>query len=257
MKKHAVALIALLFVTLLAFGQAFTYRDPTLGSRLRGPTPAPAIIITALSSNSATTAFLNVTSTTALSAHGNCLIICAAYSSGGTYPTNVQGLGLTWVKITETNYNANGNFMSIWRSMTNATTPVGIVSNMYAAATSGGAIRVLEITNVMLTGANGADAIVQVLKGTNATANPTITLASLGAGGTNAVLAFFGNVANGFGGTAEAGWVEAWDQGYNNPASGQYLEWQIAGADTTPTVTVAAQQWGAIAFEVASITNSP
>lgn len=215
---------------------------------------ANAITYRDLGSNATTTAALNYSNTAAATFSANTLCLVAVVSSLSptwSKPTNVIGCGLTWVEVTSTNYNSGADGVSLWRSMTNATTPSASPIAMFAASQTGGAIHAFEFGNVDTSGANGAGAIVQAAKNAAATANPSVTLAP--GSWCNAGLAVFGNVggaSSGFAGTAMANWTEVWDIGYNTPAVGAYEEYRLKNSDTTISVTASAQQWGGIAVEI-------
>lgn len=239
--------LALIFLSLSAGAQVIPFSD--------GPTyrvsAATAIAYRVIGSNATTSASQTYATTAANPINANSLVLCCVVSSLAAWakPTGVSGCGLTWVEVTSTNYNGSAHGISLWRSMTNAATPSATVTATFANSQTGGNIWVEEFSNVDTSGVNGAGAIVQAVMKTNAIANPSLTLAAFG-NAKNAGSAYFGNVANGFSGSPEAGWTEQCDQGYNVPATGEYAMRQLLVTDTTPTVMVGAQQWAGIAVEV-------
>jgi hypothetical protein len=212
------------------------------------------IIYTPLGSNATTTAALNFSNSANIIIHANTLALLYVGGSLASWvvPTNIDGsCGLTWVLVTKTNYNSAGMGMAVYRTMTNANSPSGRVRARYAASQTGHNMRVCEFTNVNISGTYGSGAIIQVAAGTNATANPSVTLGEVRPD-VNAVVAFFANVANGFTGTPKTDWTEDWDSGYNSPATGAYEEYILRGENNTPSVTANAQQWGGIAIGIKS-----
>jgi hypothetical protein len=121
-----------------------------------------------------------------------------------------------------------------------------------ADAATGCAIRPFKLTGTVdATADNGVSALRQVVTGGgNATANPTLTMSALETDALNAVLFMVGTDVNPPGGTAEASWTEWRDTGYTTPPTGEYFMYRLATTDNTPTVTAAAQDWGAVAVEV-------
>lgn len=241
---------AFLIATVFSSSAQTRLFDPAL--TLAGQQAAGIIAFRAIGSNSTTTAASAYATTAANTISPNTLALIFVVSSlaSATDPTSVTGCGLTWTKVTSTNYNAGGQRISLWRSMTNATTPSGTITANFSGNQTGCNIRVVELSDVDTSGSGGSGAIAQTVLATNATANPSITMAAF-TGTRNAGVAFFANVtANGFAGTPEAGWTEDWDAGYNNPATSGYCEFKLLNTDSTPSVTVGAQQWAGVAVEV-------
>lgn len=108
----------------------------------------------------------------------------------------------------------------------------------------------IEITGMVTTGTNGADAIVQSVSNSTTGADPSLTLAGI-SNPNNAVIAVFTNNANPFGGTPESGWTESYDGGNTIPAGG-YVMHRLKTTDNTPTVTAASSTWLGIAIEIKS-----
>jgi hypothetical protein len=111
---------------------------------------------------------------------------------------------------------------------------------------------VYEITNVLTTGTNGADAIVQVVTAPdNATIHPTITMASLGARAS--VITGWMNDINPPAGTAESGWSETEDDGFATPDRGGYSMVRQNTSDNTPSWAEGGglfSNWAGIAIEL-------
>lgn len=183
----------------------------------------------------------------------NKLVLVTVVSSLASWakPTGIIAPGMTFTEVTSTNFNSAGGGISVWRAMTNATSPSGRVRVTFAGTQTGCNIRIVQFGNVDSTGANGANAVRQAAMATNAIANPTITLATLNPTGKSAVWMSVANVdANGNAGAAETDWVEDFDDGYGTPSTGLYTMYRLTTTDNTPTVTQGAQQWAAIAVEV-------
>jgi hypothetical protein len=122
----------------------------------------------------------------------------------------------------------------------------------FGGGSTGFSFVIYEITGVPTTGTNGADAIVQAVTNTGtASANPSISMTAI-SDGRNAVMTFFTNSVNPFGGTPESGWTENYDVGYATPDNGTYIMRRLTTTDNTPTVTAAASDWSGIAIEIKS-----
>lgn len=181
---------------------------------------------------------------------GGIAIAIVQNSKAAAPDTNTwSGNGLTWTRLYTTNYSTDGERLTVYYSTpSNNVSAVTTGTADFAGQTQTGcSIYVCEFTNVA-----ASSIIVQTAKATNATANASVTLASLDASGRNAALCCFGNVAgNGANfGTPKAGWTEDQDSGYNTPASGLYVMHRLATTDNAPSVTSSAEQWAGIAIEI-------
>jgi len=192
----------------------------------------------------------------------NELILVASVSpltGNATDPTSVTGNNMTYVKIISTNYNGlvASNRLSVWRSMTNNNGASGNITVTYAASREGHSLYVLGLSNCITTGANGADAIIQSTVATNATANPSTTMAALNGNGRSAVFVFTGTVSGNGGNvtTPETGWTEDTDAGFNTPATGLSVIHQLSSTDNTVVVTSSAAQWAQICLEIGAVTR--
>ena len=216
-------------------------------------TPAsPTIIFTAGGSyNNTVGQRLYTNGASVIPAKTLALLAITGQVSGGAQVTNVTGNGCAWVRIDSTNFNAGAMSISLFRTMTNAATPSGGQVCEFAALQTGCNMYLGLFTNVVTTGTSGSGAIVQSVKGTNATANPSLTLSAL-ATKSGVAMAVSNVDQNGSAGTAdEAGFVEDFDNGFNITAQGLYYFHAVNTTDNTPTVTQIAQQWAAIAVEIA------
>jgi hypothetical protein len=177
------------------------------------------------------------------------LIAITGQVAGGATVTNVTGNGCAWVKVSDTNFNAGAMSFSLWRTMTNADTASAGQIVDFAAAQTGCNMYLGLFTNVVTSGTSGSGAVLQFIRGTNAIADPSITLAALKY--KSAVMMALSNVDNnGNAGTPETVYVEDFDNGFNTTAQGLYYMHNLNTTDTTPTVTQTAQQWGGIAVEI-------
>jgi hypothetical protein len=232
---------------------AFTFRDVGfMGSAGSTEAALPAISFRRLAYTNTTTAVTAIGSSN-VTIYANELVLCMVQNSKAYAPAvpTLAGCGLAWQAIYTTNFNdtATTNQMTVFRCMTNATTPTAAITASVAASTGGGMI-VCAFTNVDTSGTYGSESIVQSAGiGNQVGTACTITLAALG-GSTNSVVAFYIDGINGFNGTAEAGWTEDADFGYNTPASGTYLMHWIATSDNTPTTTISSDNWSGWAAEL-------
>jgi len=111
-----------------------------------------------------------------------------------------------------------------------------------------------RITNVLTSGSNGADAIVQVVTASdNATIHPSITMAALSARAS--VLTAWTNDLNPSSGAAESGWTITEDGGYATPTVGGLVMKRENTSDNTPSWAEGGglfSNWAGIAIELKS-----
>jgi len=97
---------------------------------------------------------------------------------------------------------------------------------------------------------SGADDVIQSTSQAATTgSNPSLTLSSL-ANSNSGVIAVFANNANTPTGSAEGGWTEDFDAGYNSPTSGCYVMSRLATTDNTPSYTASSSTWLGVALEI-------
>jgi hypothetical protein len=179
------------------------------------------------------------------------LAIVSSVASSSAAPTNVTGNGCTWVQIDKTNYATAGMTLSVWRTMTNATTATGVQTAAHAATQRGCNMFLSLYTNVDITGANGAGAVVQFKTATNETQTVTVTLAALASSKSATYLAIGNTDNNGSYATPESPGVEDFDNGYNTQASGLYVMHNINTTDNSVQADgAAALNHAAIAIEI-------
>lgn len=165
------------------------------------------------------------------------------------------GTSQTWTKVDGLTFNTIASptqRITVYRflatSTFSATTTISFGATQLAISS-----HLYEITGMDATGTNGSGAVVQaVTNSSDATANPTVAMAAISSG-SNAVIAYFANDINPFGGTVESGWTEGFDNGYASPDRGDYSMYRLTTTDNTPTVTAASSDWAGIAIEIKAI----
>ena len=246
--------ILILMLVHAAFGQAFTLRDPAfLGTATASSGPSSNITFSVLGAYTNTANQLSYTNTTAvINANSLALVFIVSSLASSAGPTNVVGNNCTWVQVTNKAFGGGaGQFnLSVYRTMTNATTATSTIKVDFAASRTGCIIYGLQATNVNIGGANGATAVSQVLSVTNSTANPTLTLSALASPRSAVVMALGNADSNGAAGTPESGYTEEMDNGYATPSTGLYIMRAAGLMDVDPLVTQGAQAYGAIALEL-------
>jgi hypothetical protein len=184
---------------------------------------------------------------------GRLYVVVVGVSNGGGTPATVSlsGTGETWTEIGSAGGALNTTVQAriqAFRFNCTSTLPSNTTSFSFSGSLDGDWFIVYEVTNVLTTGTNGADAIVQVVTSSNnSDTNPTITMTALS--GRASVLAAFMNNINPFGGTAESGWSEDEDDGFSTPDRGGYSMTRYNTTDNTPSVTVSSSNWAGIAIE--------
>lgn len=164
------------------------------------------------------------------------------------------GTSQTWTKVDGLTFNTVGTptqRITVYRFLA-ASTFSATTTISFGATQLGISSHIYEITGMDATGTNGSGAIVQAVSNSaDATANPNVTMAAISSG-SNAVVSYFANDINPFGGTVEAGWTQDFNTGYASPDRGDYSMYRIGGSDNTPTVTAASSDWAGIAIEIKS-----
>lgn len=205
------------------------------------------MVFTALATLNNTANTITYTTTSLASPTANTRLYAMVVNSKASAPNipTFSGYGLSWTQLSTTNFNTLASpteRLTVFTAV--ATSPTGTLpAASFSAAQTGCIIRVVQVTHSVYP-------IQIVTTASNTVANPTITMAALGTGGTNSVLTFWGNSQNVYGGTAKANWVEDYDGGYNSPATGGYLMYRISTIDNVPTNTVTSQSWAGVAIEI-------
>lgn len=220
----------------------------------------PVLIYSTLGSNTpgSTTAASSYATGASFTPTANALCLCGVVNSKASAPDTptVSGNGLTWVQIATVTFNSIASptvratlFRALGASPSNGAT----TADFGGVNQTGGHIFVCQFKNTDTSGTNGSGAIVQSTTNRgDASANPNITLSAL-AQSRNAVFAWFGNSLNGFAGTAETGWTEDYDGGYNTPATGGYATHHIGLNDASIAVTASSSSWGGVGAEIKSL----
>jgi hypothetical protein len=183
-------------------------------------------------------------------------VICSFNLAHDTVPTALTGNGLTWVLVETTWGYSNQYRESVYRAMgaapTNTTLAVTFNSVQECII-----IRIMELTNVDTSGANGSGAIVQTNKigsvgdGSLYSANPSLNLAALNPSGKNAIIGFATNNVNPFGGAAEALWTLNISTGAGVVHTlGLCIVDQLLSVDNSIAITAAISFWGMIGAEI-------
>ncbi len=193
------------------------------------------------------TDILSTSTNPAVFTAGHLYIVFSA-ATGATNAASCTGTTLTWTSIIATGNSTRR--MAIFYCMPASTTSSSeVITVGYGlAGTTGYAFGVWDVTGVPTT-SSGADAIVQSTSGGTTGADPSLTLSAL-QNGRSAVISFFFNDANPFGGSAESGWTEDFDNGYTIPTAGTYVMSRKTTTDNTPSVTASSSTWIGVAFEL-------
>lgn len=183
------------------------------------------------------------------------LYIFVGQSTGTTNNGVITSTSLTWTNIA--NVGNSTNRLQVFRCMPSTTvTGENVNLGTFGGGSTGYSFALYEISGVVTTGTNGADAIVQSgTAGPTTGTNPTINLSAITATN-NMVIGWFSNGANPFTGTQEGGWSEIFDGGYNTPATGMYETSRNPTTDNTVVVTAASSTWIGLAMELKANTNN-
>lgn len=183
------------------------------------------------------------------------LYLFIAQTTGTTNPGTISSTTLTWTSVASVGNSTNR--IQVFRCVPGSTA-IGetVTLGTFGGGSTGYSVAYYEITGVVTTGTNGADAIVQaVTQAATTGTDPTINLAAI-SGNRNAVIGWFSNDANPFGGAEESGWTEIFDSGYSTPTTGMYETARNPTNDNSVVVTAASSTWIGIAIELKAATNS-
>lgn len=178
------------------------------------------------------------------------LYIYVAQTTGTTNAGTISSTTLTWDNLGGIGNSTNR--IQVYRCMPSATVSGETVTlGTFGGGSTGYTVTIYEITGVVQTGTNGADAVAQINSaGPTTGADPAITLSALSGSG-SAVIGWFSNDANPFAGTQEAGgWSEIYDSGYSSPTTGFYETARNGTTDNTVVVTAASSTWIGVALEL-------
>jgi hypothetical protein len=195
----------------------------------------------------------------------NRLYLLAATCTDGSdetdTPTVTETNGLDFVQVGSTALfnivTAPGRTQGayVWRAMKASGLSSGDVTLDFGGDNhTGCAAQIVEFSGVVTTGADGADAVIQVVSATaDTTADPTLTLAGFGSG--NGAYAFVAANTQ-TNATVEAGWTALSHPDFATPATGLTGMWR-ASSDTSPTFTLASSNWGMFGVEIADSGAAP
>ncbi len=172
-------------------------------------------------------------------------------NAGGTPATaSISGTGQTWTELWTSGGAVNASSHKRIQAFIFApsSTNSNATSISYSGTADGTFVETYVATGCVVTGTNGADAIVQAAGGQSNSANPSSTLGALQSRA--AVLFAVINDANPFTGTPESGWTEGTDNGYASPTTGGYIMYRTNTTDNTPTVTAASSNWAGFVIEL-------
>ncbi len=174
-------------------------------------------------------------------------------NAGGTPATaSISGSSETWTELGSAGGALNstsGKRVQAFRFYATSTLTSNVTNISYTGSQDGTWVMLYVITNVVVTGSNGADAIVQVVTATdNATIQPTITMSGLL--NRASVLTGWINDVNPPTGTPESGWSETEDNGFAIPDTGGYIMTRENTADNTPSWSAGSlSNWAGMAIE--------
>jgi len=182
----------------------------------------------------------------------NKVYICVAMVDSCSSYGTITGGSNTWNVVSQQQTGTgNTRRLSVWRTTSVATETVTMtltVGNARGVWFDFYLVEGVPNTN------NGADAILQAVKDSGSSANPVITMGGL-LNNRSAVLSFFHNNANPFGGTPESSWTETEDNGctFGGVLGGMYSMHSIGINDNTPTVTASSSNWMGVALELRAL----
>lgn len=176
------------------------------------------------------------------------LYLFIAMTTGTTNNGSISSTSTTWTNVINTGNSTRR--IQVFRCIptVNASSEVVLIGTFGSSAT-GYAFDCWEITGIDATGTNGENAIIQAVAGGTTGADPSISMAAFASGRSSGIGLFFNSV-NPFAGTAESGWTEDVDGGYDDPVTGAYFMYRNLTSDNTPTVTAASSDWIGVGIEL-------
>jgi hypothetical protein len=170
-----------------------------------------------------------------------------------TVPTIATTTGLNFVQVGSSiafdSIASNLHRITLFRAMKPSGLSAGTYTVTLADAGTGCAALLAEVTGVVTTGTDGADAIRNnVTRVFDATSNPSVIF-----GGYsqifNGFFACFGSSLQ-TAPTPESGWTALSDPDYNTPPTGLYAQWRNSPTDTSSACTLASSAWAGIGVEL-------
>ena len=183
----------------------------------------------------------------------NALVLAMVASTKASAPDipTLSGNNLTWVLMAVTNNTGTAsNQVSVFRAQGNPTN--GTLTATFGGTQTGCIIHAWEIQGADTSGANGANAIVQVIATNGTAANPVFTYTASTAAATNMLVACMSDNQNSATGrTAPTNWVMFAQHNYATPNAGAGLMFQPnCTSSNTAVVTATARTWSGIFLEV-------
>lgn len=172
-----------------------------------------------------------------------------------TIPTIATTTGLVFVQVgSSIAYDTTGtnvHRLTLFRAMKSAGLSNGTYTVTLADADTGAASVLIEVTQVVTTGTDGADAVTNIAtNAANAGANPSITMGAF-ASNNNGVAAFFGFDITTAATASNTGWAVIGDASYATPNTGLTALWTGANSGTA-TCVQGSSDWAGIAVELVS-----
>lgn len=172
-----------------------------------------------------------------------------------TVPTIATTTGLNFVQVgSSIAYDttaSNVHRLTLFRAMKASGLSAGTYTVTLADADTGAASTLIEVTQVVTTGTDGADAVINVsTNAVDAGANPSITMGAFSSNN-NGVAAFFGFDVQTAATASNTGWTVVGDASYATPATGVTALWTGANA-ANAVCTHTSADWAGIAVELVS-----
>jgi hypothetical protein len=188
-------------------------------------------------------------------------VVHADAAPEATVPTIATTTGLAFVQVGSSiafdTIASNIHRLTVFRAMKFSGLAAGTYTITLGDAGTGACGLLIELNEVIQTGSDGANAIIQSPTNVaNASANPNVTLAAFGSANNATVLFVASDIQTAP--TAEAGgvWTElGTNPDFNTPATGLACFWRPSN-DTSATSVLASSDWAAMAIEVGYAHNT-
>ena len=169
-----------------------------------------------------------------------------------TQPTiSAAGAGLTFVNIGSVPFDtiaSNLHRLTVFRALKTSAVASGTITVNFGDASTGCLTQLTEVSSVVTTGTDGADAVRNIVTGSaDAGANPAITLGAFAAAKNGTWACFASDIATAP--TAGTGFTSLAATNYATPTTGLFTEWQQPN-DTSADCTLASSDWAGLALEL-------
>jgi hypothetical protein len=173
-----------------------------------------------------------------------------------TVPTIATTTGLAFVQVGSSiaydTIASNVHRLTLFRAMKPSGLGVGTYTVTLGDAGTGAASVLIEVTQTVTTGSDGANAIRNIsTNAANAGADPSITMAGAFDSTENGIAAFFGFDSQTAATASNAAWAVIGDAAYGTPNTGVTALWTAANSSTA-VCTHASADWAGIAVELIS-----